>query len=124
MSNSRANIAAPDVHDPLAENGCIDERIHPHRLCHRRTRGCERPQRVPLDINGFQLRQCLHIMIGALQEQMLEIKNVSRHMERDDLAGALSRKLLPVDAANCDARMGPQLLPQGIAEPGDREFCR
>lgn len=136
MRDAAARVAAADIGDPLACDRCIDKRVDPQRAADIGVAESQLLQHRSFDIDGRDLRERLYVVIGIVQEQMLQVEKVAGDLDRDDLARTLEGELLAIgEATDDEAAMGEEsrsfadeiggrlISPQDIAKRQDRGFA-
>ena len=107
--------APTDINDPLAEYCGIDQGITPESSPDIRPNLYECSQLVVRDESDLAIPGRDHVMVKHVKKQALQIGNVTRLMNSDDLALALCRVFRPdYESVNQDAAMR-----RTIANPDD-----
>src|SRR5258708_39586821 len=99
MREPLAGVPAADVHDPLAEDRAVDERVHPHRAGNPWMTVDERSHFVRGNEGKFAPGQRLDVVVGNVEERALKVDEVARHMDADDLPGAFGGEFVAIAQA-------------------------
>jgi len=117
MRDTLPGISPADIHDPFAKHRRVQQRVQPYCLSHRRS-GAHHLQQQLLGHDSDQAtRERLHIVIGDLEQAVLNVEEFARNVERNDLPRSIAQDLLAVRKALQQYRADFRLLPFA------REIC-
>lgn len=96
MGDSLTSLAAAHIHYPLTEDRRLDQCLHENRFADLGMGTREFLKLGPRDEGDITARQHLNIVIRYIEEQVLKIDGLARHMDSDYLPGPGCRDLLPI----------------------------
>src|SRR4051812_30870525 len=95
MSGSGAGVAPPDIQRPLAKDGGLDERLIPHCLPHLGMFTRDITYRLDGDQCDLDGGERFDVMTGTPQDGIVQIDEISPHVERENLPAAVTGNLVP-----------------------------
>jgi hypothetical protein len=111
VGDSRIGRATTDADHPLAKHGCINQRVTPQHVAHARASPGQVGDAVVGNERHLASGERAKAVVHPLKMKALEVGNVARSVEREDLALALIRELVaagePLDQQAAGKRAVP-----------------
>ena len=95
----RARVPLPDVGEPFAEDGAVDQRVVPHGDADGRSFKRDLPDGGHRDHRDLAVAQHLDAVVGGHQQRILQVDDVALEMERQDLPRAAAHHLVAISEA-------------------------
>src|SRR5215217_1298625 len=99
MSQAGLGIPSSEAKQPLPKDGCVNEGVAPEKIAQARVATGECRQVLVRDESHRAGGDGAHAVVHRLQMQALEVRDVTRNVEAEDLALALCGNLEAADKA-------------------------